>query len=66
MRAGPQLGVAKAARAPPCTLLILGRRFYFLYDMLFIHLYIKSRWIRVISELFFTKRDVCQIFVQIF
>ena len=28
MRAGPQLGVAKAARAPPCTLPILGRRFY--------------------------------------
>ena len=27
MRAGPQLGVAKAARAPPCTLPILGRRF---------------------------------------
>ena len=26
MRAGPQLGVAKAARAPPCTLPILGRR----------------------------------------
>ena len=26
-RAGPQLGVAKAARAPPCTLPILGRRF---------------------------------------
>ena len=38
-----------------CTLLrrkYLGRRFYFLYDMLFIHLYIKSRWIRVISEIF--------------
>ena len=30
MRAGPQLGVAKAARAPPCTLPILGRRFCFL------------------------------------
>ena len=29
MRAGPQLGVAKAARAPPCTLPILGRRFIF-------------------------------------
>ena len=27
MRAGPQLRVAKAARAPPCTLPILGRRF---------------------------------------
>ena len=27
MRAGPQLGVAKAARAPPCTLPILGRSF---------------------------------------
>ena len=27
MRAGPQLGVAKAARAPPCTLPILGRRY---------------------------------------
>jgi hypothetical protein len=26
MREGPQLGVAKAARAPPCTLPILGRR----------------------------------------
>ena len=32
MRAGPQLGVAKAARAPPCTLPILGRRFYFQYE----------------------------------
>ena len=29
-RAGPLLRVAKAARAPPCTLPILGRRFYFL------------------------------------
>ena len=29
MRAGPKLGVAKAARAPPCTLPILGRRFCF-------------------------------------
>ena len=28
MRAGPQLRVAKAARAPPCTLPILGRRFH--------------------------------------
>ena len=28
MRAGPQLGVAKAARAPPCTLPILGQRFH--------------------------------------
>ena len=27
MREGPQLRVAKAARAPPCTLPILGRRF---------------------------------------
>ena len=27
MRAGPQLRVAKAARAPPCTLPILGRRY---------------------------------------
>ena len=26
MREGPQLRVAKAARAPPCTLPILGRR----------------------------------------
>ena len=26
MREGPQLGVAKAARAPPCTHPILGRR----------------------------------------
>ena len=25
MRAGPQLGVAKAARAPPCTLPILAQ-----------------------------------------
>ena len=34
MREGPQLGVAKAARAPPCTLPILGRRlesYYFLH-----------------------------------
>ena len=30
MRAGPQLGVAKAARAPPCTLPILGRRYILL------------------------------------
>ena len=30
MREGPQLGVAKAARAPPCTLPILGRRFPFI------------------------------------
>ena len=29
MRAGPQLGVAKATRAPPCTLPILGRRFFY-------------------------------------
>ena len=29
MREGPQLGVAKAARAPPCTHPILGRRFIF-------------------------------------
>ena len=28
MRAGPQLRVAKAARAPPCTLPILGRRLH--------------------------------------
>ena len=27
---GPLLGVAKAARAPPFTLPILGRRFHFL------------------------------------
>ena len=26
MREGPQLRVAKAARAPPCTLPLLGRR----------------------------------------
>ncbi len=31
MREGPKLGVAKAARAPPCTLPILGRRFYVCY-----------------------------------
>ena len=30
MREGPQLGVAKAARAPPCTLPILGRRLPFI------------------------------------
>ena len=35
MRAGPQLGVAKAARAPPCTLPILGRRFHSLNVNLF-------------------------------
>ena len=29
MREGPLLGVAKAARAPPFTLPILGRRFHF-------------------------------------
>ena len=34
MRAGPQLGVAKAARAPPCTLPILGRRFYSLDEII--------------------------------
>jgi hypothetical protein len=34
MRAGPQLRVAKAARAPPCTLPILGRRFHSLNDFL--------------------------------
>ena len=28
MREGTQLGVAKAARAPPCTLPFLGRRFH--------------------------------------
>ena len=40
MRAGPQLGVAKAARAPPCALPILGRRFILstLTDFLFYHL----------------------------
>ena len=36
MRAGPQLGVAKAARAPPCTLPILGQRFYFYNAELYI------------------------------
>ena len=36
LRAGPQLGVAKAARAPPCTLPILGRRFILDDDRLFI------------------------------
>ena len=28
MREGTQLGVAKAARSPPCTLPFLGRRFH--------------------------------------
>ena len=35
MRAGPQLGVAKAARAPPCTLPILGRRFFTALELSF-------------------------------
>ena len=41
LRAGPQLGVAKAARAPPCTLPILGRRFILstMTDFLFYHLF---------------------------
>ena len=38
MRAGPQLGVAKAARAPPCTLPILGRRY--ILALLIIHLFL--------------------------
>ena len=33
MRAGPKLRVAKAARAPPCTLPILGRRLHFRDDL---------------------------------
>ena len=37
MRAGPQLGVAKAARAPPCTLPILGRRFCLLMLMCYLN-----------------------------
>ena len=40
LRAGPQLGVAKAARAPPCTLPILGRRF--ILDLLNKNYYVPS------------------------
>ena len=49
MRAWPQLGVAKAARAPPCTHPILGRRFHshnvnlsFLYNNLTSHLILNN------------------------
>ena len=48
MRAGPQLGVAKAARAPPCTLPILGRRFC----LLTLRCYLKeSFWLAFVVEM---------------
>ncbi len=57
MRAGPQLGVAKAARAPPCTLPILGRRFIlstinnnFLYSYFFTHLLIILTAFELVTE----------------
>ena len=48
MRAGPQLGVAKAARAPPCTLPILGRRFC----LLTLRCYLNERfWLAFVVEM---------------
>jgi dTDP-4-dehydrorhamnose 3,5-epimerase-like enzyme len=44
MRAGPQLGVAKAARAPPCTLPILGRRNHY-HNELSLHHYFKTNYL---------------------
>ena len=67
-RAGPQLRVAKAARAPPCTLPILGRRFIlstinynFLYSYFFTHLLIILTTLELVAELEFSFLGAIQI-----
>ena len=59
MRAGPQLGVAKAARAPPCTLPILGRRFYS-NDNNLLFLFEKN-YVKAFSNSLFLKKDCLNI-----
>ena len=54
MREGPKLGVAEAARAPPCTLPILGRRFYM--ELFFNNPYLDDLFILVLCIEFFRTR----------
>ena len=50
MREGPQLRVAKVARAPPCTLPILGRCFFFFPHFTPILFFLPSRYIHIYNH----------------
>ena len=62
MREGTQLGVAKAARFPPCTLLYVGRRFIintvrYCFSLLFISLQEKQSNKRLFLHIVFPHVD---------
>lgn len=71
MREGTQLGVAKAARFPPCTLLYVGRRFIiytvrYCFSLLFISLQEKQSNERLLLHIVFPHgvRDLPSLFEE--